>query len=105
METNNTACNELRTFPRCSLTIARGQTYGAKARARCLTETPAVAVVVTPKRVALPADYDGNYYVVAVDGEAQGELFLSRRLAGEAAAKYRAEGYDTVSVRRDVIEG
>lgn len=103
METNNTACNELRTFPRCSLVIARGQTFGVKHKARAILSGESLPVAVNLGRAVgfkLPADYDGENYEVIADGEPNGGWFLSRSEARAHATALSAQGYDTVSVRR-----
>ena len=84
METNNTACNALLVAPRCGLAIVRGQTFGRPVRIKCLLANAAPKVVA---KVELPADSDGNLYVVTVDGEKNGGWINTRKAAKAHADK------------------
>ena len=95
--TTTTTCNALLVAPRCALVISRGQTDVRRARAKCLTEN---AVVVVAVKVALPADYDGEMYVVTTDGEENGGWFNSRKAARAHADYLRGCNYDSVSVSK-----
>ena len=92
---NSTACNPLRTFPRCTIAIVRGQTEVRRARAKCLTANVSPVVAV---KVELPSDYDGEMYVVTVDGEENGGWFNSRKAARAHADYLRRCAYDNVSM-------